>query len=84
MGPGLGWLLLTAAAGYWVLERSSERKGEVKRVGRLLGGTIIVLSLAGIACQIWCLGSGAMPHGSMGKRAWKSQCPLFGKGAPGP
>ena len=57
MGHGLIGLLLSLAAGYWVFERASERKGDVKRVGRLLGGTIIVLSLGTIAAALWALNS---------------------------
>jgi hypothetical protein len=84
MGHGVGWLLLTAAAGYWVLERASgQQKKDVKRVGRLLGGTIIVLSLAGVACQLWCMTSGnAASCGFMGKRGWKFSCPFAGKEMP--
>jgi hypothetical protein len=84
MGQSIVGLLLAAVAGYWVLERSSAQKRDLKRVGRLLGGTIIVLSLAGVACQLWCMSTGNMSCGLMGKRAWKGQCPLSGKGAPAP
>ena len=72
---GMMGLLVSAAVGYWVLERASDRKGEVKRVGRLLGGTIIVLSLAGIACGLWCMSSGKM-GGGYGRGG---MCPFTGK-----
>ena len=48
-----GTLLLAAAAGYWVLEQAQTQKKNLKRVGRFLGWTIIVVSLVGMACRIW-------------------------------
>ncbi len=53
---GAGILLLTAVAGYWVLERADTHKGELKRVGRLLGGLIIAVSFGGIVCSVWSAG----------------------------
>ena len=52
---GSGVLLLTAVAGYWVLERADTHKGDLRRVGKVLGWTIIVVSLIGVACNVWCL-----------------------------
>ena len=65
-------LLLAAVAGYWVLERAETHKGELKRVGRFLGGLIIVASLVGLVCRVWSL-SAACPLGSMRKGG---ACPL--------
>jgi len=64
---GVGFLLLTAAAGYWVLERASKHKGELQKVGYFLGSIILVVSLLGVTCQIWKLSSGGGYHG---KRAY--------------
>ena len=57
-GHGLVGLLLAAVAGYWVLERASERKGQLKQVGFFVGSLIIVVSILGVACSIWCMASG--------------------------
>ena len=55
MGHGTAVLLLTAAIGYWVLERASAQKKELKMVGQLVGTAIIVLSFIGVACKIYYL-----------------------------
>jgi len=55
---GTGILLLTAVAGYWVLERSSAHKGNLKRVGQALGWIVIVASLIGVACRVYALSTG--------------------------
>ena len=62
MLDGSGTLLLSAVAGYWVLERSSGHKGNVKSVGQVVGWVVIVVSLVGVACRVsgavsgkgWC------------------------------
>lgn len=53
MGSESGMLLLAAIGGYWVLERSETHKGELKRIGRLLGITVIAFSLAGLIFRCW-------------------------------
>ena len=50
-GEGLATLMLSAAVGYWVLERSDGHKGELCRVGRLLGSVIIIVSLFSIVLR---------------------------------
>ncbi len=55
IGHGAGWMLLTAVAGYWVLERADTHKGELKRIGQAFGWVIILVSLVGMVCNIWCL-----------------------------
>jgi hypothetical protein len=74
VGHGIGLLLVTVVAGYWVLERAETHKGDLRRVGKALGWLIIVASLIGIACRVWCYAT--CPPGAMGK---KSFCP-FSKG----
>ena len=65
MVHGVGVLLLSAVAGYWVLERADTHKGELKTIGQVLGAIIVVVSLVGMVCQIW---SAAMcSPGGMGK-----------------
>ena len=63
MVHGSAMLLLTAIGGYWVLERAEGHKGSLKRIGKILGGSIILLSLLGIACQTWGSGGAACPFG---------------------
>ena len=78
MAHGIGVLLLAAIGGYWVLERAASHKGNLKRVGQLLGTAIIVISLLGVACKAWC--ALKCPTGSMGKGAF---CPYTPKGSSG-
>ena len=69
------WLLITSAAGYWVLTLAQHQKGSTKSLGRWLGAVIILVSLAGTACTIYCAVSGkAVTCPPMGK-AWGA-CPL--------
>ena len=74
MGHGLVGLLLTAVAGYWVLERASSHKGQLQKVGFAVGSIVIVASLLGAVCSIWCMGtakSGMCPFGGkMGRGAY--------------
>ena len=77
IGHGIGLLLATAVAGYWVLERAETHKGDLRRVGKVLGWIVIVSSLIGIACRVWCYAT--CPPGAMGKKG----CSFFGRsGAP--
>ena len=67
MVDGAGLLLLSAAAGYWVLERAENHKRGLRRVGRWVGGLIVVAALAGVACRVTaCMSKG---------------CAMTGKGA---
>ena len=82
MSHGVGLLLLTAIGGYWVCERAETHKGRLKNVGQLLGSVIIIVSLIGVACQVWCLVTGAggsYPIRGMGKGGY---CPYTAKTAP--
>ena len=55
MGHTVGWLLLISVAGYWVLERASyQKKQDLRRIGKGLGCLIIVISIAGVTCNIVC------------------------------
>jgi hypothetical protein len=61
MMQSIAMFLLTAAAGYWVLERAeSHKEGMVRRLGRVLGIIIIVLSFIGIGTS-----------GKLGKRHYR-------------
>ena len=53
MEHGVGVLLLSAVAGYWVLERAETHKKGLRQIGRLLGAAIIIASVVGAACRIW-------------------------------
>ena len=74
MSYGVGALLIAAVGGYWVLERAARQKGNLKKVGQLLGTVIIIVSLIGVACKVWC--TVKCPPGSMGKVGW---CPYTPK-----
>ncbi|MBI4227429.1 MAG: hypothetical protein HY600_04025 [Candidatus Omnitrophica bacterium] len=77
MGHGVAVLLVSAAAGYWVLGQSEHQKAGVKKLGQYLGVAIILVSVIGAACKIYsivtCYGGG------MGKAA---VCPMTGKPLP--
>lgn len=70
VGYGVGVLLLSTVAGYWVLERAEGHKGSLRKVGRFLGWLIIVSSLIGVVCRVWCYAT--CDPGPMGK-GW---CPF--------
>ena len=53
MTHGVPLLLLTAAVGYWVLERASSQKKDLKMIGQIVGAAIIVLSFVGVACKLY-------------------------------
>ena len=78
---GVGLFLLSAVGGYWVLEQASSHKGELQRVGRLLGSIIIVMSLIGVGYgAVSMIGGRAgcnMEDGRMGKHAMMGySCPF--------
>ena len=71
LGGGVSGLLLASAAGYWVLERAEGHKRGLRRVGRWLGGVIIVVTLVGAACRIYCIAKWSC--------AWGKDCPMTGR-----
>ena len=75
MVHGTGLFLLSAVAGYWVLERASGHKGDVQRVGKVVGWLVILLSFAGIACSLWCAATSCRSAGG-GMGFKKGSCPL--------
>ena len=78
MTHGTGLLLFAAVAGYWVLERSSGHKGDLKRVGQVIGWVVILASFAGLACKVWALSTGNAPFCLLGEKG-KSFCPFASK-----
>ena len=78
----VGVLLLSAVAGYWVLERSASHKGELQRVGKLLGSIVIAISLIGIGCAVGSAASGMVGYCPMGKQAMMGRYCPFTKMAP--
>ena len=70
-----GTLLFAVAAGYWVVERASAQKGQLKQVGQFLGALIIVLALVGVVLS--ALSSSCM-HGGMGRKG--GMCQLMSGG----
>lgn len=56
MVSGTGLLLLSAVAGYWVLERSATHpKKNLKQVGQALGWFVILCSVLGVLCKVYSL-----------------------------
>jgi len=55
---GSGLLLLSAVAGYWVLERADSHKGQLKKAGQVVGWVVIVTSLLGVACRVYAVATG--------------------------
>ena len=83
MHDGATGLLIAVAVGYWVLERADTHKKGMRQLGRLIGFGIILVSVIGIACKVWCVAGGACAKGSWGMRG--SYCPFSSKipmGAP--
>jgi hypothetical protein len=77
MGTGMGVLLFTAVTGYWVLERAERQKKSLRKVGRIVGTLVIIVSFFGVACSVAC------KAGVCGKAGWKKAgCPLSGKVLP--
>lgn len=58
MHGGTGLLLLGAVAGYWVLERADSHKGQLKKVGQVVGWLVLVTSLLGVACRVYAVATG--------------------------
>ncbi len=65
---GIAGLLLSAAAGYWVLERAEHERGRLKTIGRVVAGLILVLSFGGVVCRFY-----AVTAGQPGGKSW---CPF--------
>lgn len=70
-------LLITAAVGYWVLERAEHEKGRVRTIGRIVAALILLISAAGVACKVYAYSTGVKgwwcPMGKAGCALWKSQ-----------
>ena len=77
MFHGMAMYFLTAIGGYWVLERAeSHKEGSLRRIGRVLGIVIILLSFIAVACSGW--------SGNRYYRAMKGPDMHQGYGAPQP
>ena len=82
MSHGIALLLLSAAVGYWVLERASGQKKDLKTIGQIIGALIIAISFLGVACKVYCLttGKSSCPSGMYpGKKACPAglNCPFM-------
>ncbi len=71
MVHSIGILMISAAAGYWVLTLAAKEKGRVKMLGKVLGLVIILVSVLGSACKI-CYFMNC-------SRGMKGACPFTGK-----
>ncbi len=80
LGSGSGLLLLGVIGGYWLLERAETHKGELKRIGRLLGAILIVVSLLGVVFSGWTACRWTRHH--QGRAGWS--CPFMAKPTPAP
>ncbi len=79
MTHGVGVLLFSSAAGYWVLTLAAKEKAQMKKLGQVLGLIIIGVSLAGVACKIYY--RTVCPKGMSGY-PFASRCPYGVKEAP--
>ena len=71
---GVSSLLITSAVGYWVVTQAQKEKGQVKKLGLLLGIIIVLVSLVGVGCKIYSLATGCPMS--------KITCPYMGKMGP--
>ena len=69
-------LLISAAAGYLVLERAERQRNRIKTVGRIVGWLIVIASFAGVLCRVCYIAKGPM--------AGKVACPFMGAPKPPP
>ena len=79
MTHGISQLLFSAAAGYWVITLASKEKPRVKQLGVLVGLIILVVSLGGIACTLYCrmsCGKGGSSFRGMKCSYMKQQPPM--------
>ena len=76
MAHGPGVLLFASLGGYWVLERAQKHKGGLRVVGRLLGAAVILVSLLGVACQVWGAAGCKDKFCPLGTRKGGARCPL--------
>jgi len=79
MGQSIAGLLLAAiGGGYWVLERASAQKGQLKKVGLFIGSFIIIASLLSALGQMSMVCAWKKEHGyGMGGKGW---CPFTHRG----
>ncbi|MBI4597544.1 MAG: hypothetical protein HY737_03985 [Candidatus Omnitrophica bacterium] len=78
MTHSVGLLLLAAVGGYWVLERAETHKKGLKRIGRLVAAVVMIVSLVGVLCKVWCVASGnCVGMGKWGMHG--GYCPMSGK-----
>lgn len=78
---GVSGLLVATAAGYWVLTNASKEKGQIKKLGQILGLIIIVVSMAGAACKVYYCVSACQSGGMM---SGKAACPFPFSSPPAP
>ena len=80
MGSGSGLLLVGVIGGYWLLERAETHKGKLRRIGRVLGALVIVVSLLGAVFRGWSACHWTKHRRGLG--GWS--CPFMSKPAPAP
>lgn len=81
MYHSVGIFLLTAVAGYWLMERALKQRGRMKQFGQLLSAFIITVSIVGVICKVTLISSGDYSHYRMGKGSSGWSCPFAAKKA---
>lgn len=81
-GGKAAFLLLTLAAGYWVLTLAQKQAKPLNLIGRIIGLVILVASLGGLVCvaasRLWCRSEAACEPGSHGAMMMGKGCPFSG------
>ncbi len=81
MYHSVGMLLITAVAGYWLLERALKQRGRMKHFGQFLSVFIIVVSILGVVCSLAHVSSGKYGCYRIGKGESGWSCPYAAKKA---
>ena len=81
MVHGVAPLLISAAAGYWVVTQAAGQKARVKKLGQILGWAIVLVSVAGAACKLYAMAT-CQPLGKLYCPIGGKMCPFTGKSMP--
>ncbi len=81
MTHGIAPLLISAAAGYWVVTQAAGQKARMKKLGQILGWGIVLVSVLGASCKLYALATG-QPMGKMYCPIGGKICPFTGKSMP--
>ena len=79
MLSGIGLMLLAIVGGYIILERAASHRGDLKRIGQVLGVIVIAVSIVGVGCFVWHVSSGKSGRYGYGKHGKSWQCSYHSK-----